>query len=104
MSTRNKGPSKASPKKVAAPLRQSAGAAVEVTTRVPDVHIEADVAALVCEPGAMIDAVRKEVSFIANARSSRSTGKSATASARRCLQNGEPSTAPNCRDNTWPGR
>jgi hypothetical protein len=54
-------------KKVAAPLRQSPGAAVEKVAPVSGAQIEAVVVGLVCDIGAMIDDARKQVSVTANA-------------------------------------
>ena len=63
MSARKK--PKASPKKVAAPQRQSAP--LEKASRLAGIKVDADVAVLVDELGAMIDAARKEVAVAANA-------------------------------------
>ncbi len=54
-------------KKVAAPLRQSQGIAVEKLAGMSGRDVEADVAILARELGTMIDAARKQVSVAANA-------------------------------------
>jgi len=54
-------------KKVATPLRQLPGAAVEKTAPVSGAQLDADVVELVRAIGAMIDAARKQVSVTANA-------------------------------------
>jgi predicted nuclease of restriction endonuclease-like (RecB) superfamily len=65
VSTRKKQP-KASLKKVAAPQRQSP-APLEKASRLSGVKVDADVALLVNELGAMIEAARKQVAVAANA-------------------------------------
>ncbi|WP_284664946.1 PDDEXK nuclease domain-containing protein [Myxococcus sp. SDU36] len=60
-------PTTGSARKVAAPPRQSTGAAGENAAPVPNTQLEADVAVLVRDIGSMIAATRKKVSVTANA-------------------------------------